>query len=75
MIYHHSVPLESAPEGGACGARSGHRKDAESAKADSSALFLPAGPGPDRGRGRQVRLCGESDFESAAPKKSAKEEE
>jgi hypothetical protein len=26
------------------------------------ASFLPAGPGPDRGRGRQVRLCGESDL-------------
>jgi hypothetical protein len=26
----------------------------------SSATFLPAGPGPDRGRGRQGRLCGEN---------------
>jgi hypothetical protein len=67
MIYHHSVPLESAPEGGACGARSGHRKDAESAKADSSALFLPAG--------RQVRLCGEPDLEAIDQKESAQEEE
>jgi len=44
-----------------------HRKDAENAKVDSSALFLPAG--------RQVRLCGEPVFESADLKKSAKEEE
>jgi len=57
------------------GAKGAEGKGTESRKESTFAFSPPAGPGPDRGRGRQVRLCGEPDFEPADQKKSPKEEE